>query len=274
MEAASRESLAATVDALNRYAADAAEQDLAALGEDLLAVAGLLAREPGLRRALADPSRPGETRRDLLLSLLGEQVSTQAREVLGVLVAGRWSATIDLLDAGELVGVEGLLASAERAGNLGDVEDALFRFRQLVAARPELAAALGDPTADADRRRGLVRDLLANKVDAVTTRLAELAVTGFGGRNIDAALIRLVELAAARRERRLAFVTVAAPLSETDEDHLAAALGRIYGQQIAVRLSVDPALIGGIRVQVGYDLYDGTILRRLEDARSALAGHR
>lgn len=274
MEAASRESLAAAVDVLNRYAADASAQQLAALGEDLLAVAGLLAREPGLRRALADPSRPGEMRRDLLLSLLGEQVSAQSGEVLGALVSGRWSATADLLDASELVGVEALLASAEQAGNLGDVEDALFRFRQLISAQPELAATLGDPTADVDRRRALVRDLLAGKVDAVTSRLAELAVTGFGGRNIDAALLRLVELAAARRERRLAFVTVAAPLSEADEDHLAAALGRIYGQQIAVRLSVDPELIGGIRVQVGYDLYDGTILRRLEDARSALVGRR
>lgn len=274
MEAASRESFAAAVGALNRYAADASEQELATLGEDLLAVAGLLARQPGLRRALADPSRPGEMRRDLLLSVLGEQVSAPAREVLGVLVAGRWSTTSDLLDGAELLGVEGLLASAERAGNLGDVEDALFRFRQLVAAQPELAAALGDPTADPDRRRGLVRDLLAGKADAVTSRLAELAVSGFGGRNIDAALLRLVELAAARRERTLAFVTVAAPLSETDADQLAAALSRIYGQQIAVRLSVAPELIGGIRVQVGYDLYDGTILRRLEDARSALVGRR
>lgn len=274
MQAASRESVASATDVLNGYTSDTSSADLTRLGEDLLAVAGVLAGEAGLRRSLADPSWPGSLRRTLLTTLFGERVSAPAAEVLGVLVEARWSATSDLLDATELLGVEALLAAADRAGDLGDVEDALFRFRQLVAARPQLAGALGDTTATADRRRGLVRDLLTGKAGQVTIRLAELAVAGFGGRSFDDALIRLVELAAARRERQLAYVTVAAPLSEADEEHLAAALSRMYGRQVAVRLTVDPELIGGIRVKVGYDLFDGSVLRRLNDARGALVGRR
>ncbi|MGA8116752.1 MAG: F0F1 ATP synthase subunit delta [Actinocatenispora sp.] len=274
MQAASRESVATATDRLNRYASDATEGDLIAAGDDLLGVARLLAREPGLRRALADPSRSGDQRAELARSLVGERISSSAADLMGALVEGRWSTTTDLVDAMELLGIEALLAGAERAGNLGEVEDALFRFRQVVASEPQLAATLGDTSASADGRRELIGALLADKVGPVALRLAELPVTGFGGRNLDSALIRLVELAAARRERQLAYVTVAAPLAEQDEDHLAAILTRMYGRQIGVRLSVDPELIGGIRVQVGYDLYDGTILRRLTDARSALVGHR
>lgn len=274
MEGSSRESAAAATDELNEYARGAAVADIVAVGEDLLNVASVLHREPGLRRALADPSRDGEARRGLAQSLFGDRISAAAGDQFGALVRGRWSATADLLDATELLGVEALLASAEKGGTLDDVEDALFRFRQVVAAEPELASALGDSTADAERQRELLRTLLTGKVDPLTERLAELAATRFGGRGFDAALLRLVELAAARRERQIAYVTVAAPLAEADEERLVSVLSRMYGRQVAVRLSVDPELIGGMRVRVGYDLYDGTVIRRLTDARSALVGRR
>lgn len=274
MQAASRESYAAALEQLNAQARGTGGGDLTRVGEELLAVAGLLAREPGLRRALADPSRPGEQRSALALSLLGDRVSATTGELVGTLTTGRWSTVHDLLDATELLGIEAFLASAERDGNLGEVEDALFRFRQVVAAEPALAAALGDTSAEVDRRRELVRQLLTGKTGPVAVRLAEVAVAGFGGRVFDAALIRLVELAAARRDRELAYVTVAAPLAESDEELLGTILSRMYGRDISVRLTVDPELVGGMRVQVGHDLYDGTVRRRLTDIYGAVVGGR
>jgi len=41
---------------------------------------------------------------------------------------------------------------------------------------------------------------------------------------------------------------------------------------VALKVSVDPRILGGVSVRVGNDLYDGTILRRLNDTRTALAG--
>ncbi|TDB96804.1 F0F1 ATP synthase subunit delta, partial [Micromonospora fluostatini] len=45
----------------------------------------------------------------------------------------------------------------------------------------------------------------------------------------------------------------------------------IYGRQVDVKQNVDPAVLGGVSVQVGADLYDGTVLRRLKETRNALA---
>jgi F-type H+-transporting ATPase subunit delta len=272
MRAASRESYAVARDRLDEQVRGVAASDIVTIADELLALAGLLKAEPRLRRALADPARSGEDRAELIRTVLGDRVSAPVKDLAATLVSGRWSTSVDLLDGVERLAVEALLASAEHAGTLGEVEDELFRFGQVADGDPRLAAALGDVSAPVARRGELVRSLLEGKADPVTVRLAELAVAGFGGRNFSASLQRLVELAAERRERRVAYVKVAAPLSEAEEERLAATLSRIYGEQISLKISVEPGVLGGVSVQIGHDLYDGTILRRINQTRTALVG--
>jgi F-type H+-transporting ATPase subunit delta len=272
MLAASRESYAAAVDALNEHAAGATPEGLTATGDEILAVADLLRREPRLRRALADASRTPEERAGLLGAVFSGKIGDDALGLLTALVQGRWSTPAELLDAVERIGAETLLAGAERASALGDVEDELFRFGHLVSGNPQLAGALSDSSADLGRRGQLVSDLLDGKVKPASLRLVNLALRGFGGRGFDASLSRLVELAAARRDRQVAYVTTAAPLTDDEEQRLAARLTELYGREISLKMDVDPSVVGGVKVQVGADLYDGTVSRRLAETRKALAG--
>jgi F-type H+-transporting ATPase subunit delta len=270
--AVSRESYAAAIEALNASAAapDADASRLAATGDQILTVAGLLRREPRLRRALADPARPAQDRVALLKRLFDGKVDTEALRLLGVLVGGRWSHAGDLLDSVERLGVESILAAAGLVNQLDEVEDELFRFGQVVDGDSRLSAVLSDPTTDVSRRAALVHELLDGKALAVTIRLAELALSSFGGRSFTGSLTRLVELAAARRDRTVAYVTAAAPLTDDEERRLADALASRYGQGVSLQVDIDPAVLGGISVRVGPDLYDGTIRRRLAEARHAL----
>lgn len=271
MQAASRQTYAAVRERLDGYAAEATPAQLRTVADELLAVAELLARQPRLRRALADPSRPGEDRCGLLRDVLGARVGEDALALLDALVSGRWSAATELVDGCEELGVQALLAVAERDGKLAEVEDELFRFGQIVAGDPELAATLGDRTVPVARRAELVEELLRGKASDVTIRAVQVALGGFGGRTVAGALTRLVELAAQRRHRSIAYVTVAAPLTEEQEQRLGAALAARYGRDISLKTTVDPRVLGGVRVQVGADLYDGTVARRLAEARTALA---
>ena len=243
---------------------------LSATADDVLAVAALLGREPRLRRALADGSRSEEERTGLLHGLFDGKVGEDAVKLVAVLVSGRWSAPSQLLDAVERLGVTALLAAADGADELGEVEDELFRFGQVVDGAPRLAAVLGDITVPVDQRGSLVDDLLDGKARPVTVRLAKVALAGFGGRGFGASLSRLVEVAAARRDREVAYVTAAAPLTEDEERRLGDRLAQMYGRSVSVLVIVDPRVIGGLSVRIGSDLYDGTVLRRLNDARGAL----
>ncbi|MCX4470309.1 ATP synthase subunit b-delta [Micromonospora sp. MW-13] len=271
MQAASRESYRAATERLAAYARGAEPSAVAATADDLLAVAGLLGREPRLRRALSDPARPGADRAALLGDMLRGKVGADALDLLSGLVSGRWSAPSELLDGTERLGVEALLASADAAGELGEIEDELFRFGQVVAGQPALSAALSDPVAPVEQRAALARELLAGKSSPTTVRLVEVALGGFGGRSFTGSVTRLVELTADRRDRQVAYVTVAAPLSDEDEHRLGARLSAMYGREVSVKQAVDPSVLGGASVRVGPDLYDGTVLRRLNETRNALA---
>ena len=272
MATAGRESYRTALDRLRAVLAHADAGSIGATGEELLAVAAMLRTQPGLRRALTDPGRSAEHRVALLRDLLHDRVTAQTMDVAGALVAGRWSSGADLLDGTERLGVDALLLAADRDGLLADVEDGLFRFVQIIDGAPELAAVLGDITVEASRRIALVHDLLAGRADRYTVRLAELAINGFGGRGVVASLTRLVELTADRRQRQVAYVTVAQPLTDAQEERLGGRLSEIYDRPVSLKVTVDPHVLGGMSVLVGADLYDGTVRRRLDQARHALAG--
>jgi F-type H+-transporting ATPase subunit delta len=268
----SRESYGPAEDRLAGLARAASPDELVTVSDELLSIGRLLGREPRLRRTLADPAAAADRRVELLRSVLAGRVRDDVLELAAALVAGRWARPSYLLDAVERLGAEALLAAAERAGDLAEVEDELFRFGQVVDGSPELAAILVDQVAPVEQRASLIEQLLAGKALPVTVRLVTLALGGFGGRGFASSLGRLVELAAARRDRQVAYVTTAVPLSEEDVARLTANLTSRYGRGVSLKITVEPRIIGGLSVQVGSDLYDGTVLRRLNEVRSALAG--
>ncbi|WP_212994085.1 F0F1 ATP synthase subunit delta [Actinoplanes auranticolor] len=271
MSTVNRESYAAAVERLTADTQTATAAQLVTTADEILSVARLLRGQPRLRRALTDPSRAGADRAELFRSLVAGKLGPAAVETVATLANGRFTRPAELLDAVERLGVDTLLASVDKVGELAEVEDELFRFGQVVSGDPELAVTLSDPGAAIDRRVKLVQDLLKGKVRAGTGRLVEVALEGYGGRSFEASLSRLVELTAAKRDHQVAYVTVAKLLDDAEEQRLAAKLSDIYGRQVSLKVDVDPAIIGGVSVRVGPDLYDGTILRRLNEARQAFA---
>ncbi len=272
MSSASRQTLAAARERLDEYADSAQPGELDALSGDLFAVAALLAREPVLRRHLADSSMPAAARTGLLDRVLSGKVGQRTLEVLHPLVGGRWSDPADLVDGVETLARQAALALAHGDGSLDEVEDELFRFGRILDAQPRLRILLADPTASAERRTELLDAVLAGKVRPVSRQLLRQLVANLRGRNLERAVEELSNLAAGRRGRYIAHVQAAAPLSAEHERRLAAALSRIYRRQVALQVEVDPEVLGGLLVRVGDEIIDGTVAGRLAEARQQLAG--
>lgn len=270
--AASRESLAAANRSLDEVIDRDRETDLGATADELFAVTALLDREHGLRRTLADPATEPDRRQALLERVLGDRLAPRTLELLRLLVRSRWSGPRDLADAVEAVGQRAALAVAERDGTLDEAEDELFRFGRILAAEPRLRLLLEDRAAPADGRVALLDRLVGGQVNPATRRLLEQAVRSPRGRTLDGAVGELVELAAARRERYVAYVTAPAPLTGQQERRLTGALWRIYGRQVSLQVTVDPQLLGGLVVRVNDEVIDGSVLSRLADVRQRLAG--
>ena len=270
MQGTSRTSLA---DAAERFepALDGAGVDGArSAGEQLYGVAVLLDSSSALRRAVSDPSRSGEDKAALLTRLLSDQVGDLALDAAASVVRERWSAGRDVADALERLGTQALLAAAQDDGALDRVEEELFRFARTVDASRPLASALGDRTAAAGERASLVERLLDGRAHPVTTALVRQAALAPRGRTVETALGDLLETAAARRRRLVAVVTAAVPLSARQLERLEAALSAQYGRTVVVEVSVDPAVVGGVRVAVGGEVLEATVASRLDEARRAL----
>lgn len=273
MRSASREALALLrrrqQSALGSQATSAA---LTKLAGELYAVAELLVGQPRLRRALGDPATPPDSRAELIRGLVSGKVSGPALEVVEAAVRERWSSPWDLTDSLEMGGDDALFAAAERAGVLDEVEDQLFRFERILAAESRLSTLLDDATAEPARRTALLDDVLGSTAHSITKALLAHAVVSGRKRSMVLAIDDLLDEAALRRERSVARVVSAAPLTAEQQTRLAAALTDLYGQAISLRTAVDPAVRGGLVVRVGDEVIDGSVAARLAEARGALAG--
>ncbi|NUR41238.1 MAG: F0F1 ATP synthase subunit delta [Streptomyces sp.] len=271
MNGASREALAAARERLDALT-DNTSVSARTLADELAAVTALLDREVSLRRVLTDPAQAGEAKADLARRLLGGQVGGETADLVSGMVRSRWSQSRDLVDALEELAVLADLTAAQQSGALDDVEDELFRFGRIVASNTELRAALTDRAATGSAKSELLRSLLGGRADAATERLVTRLVTAPRGRSLEAGLESLSKLAADRRNRLVAVVTSAVPLSDAQKQRLGAALGKLYGHPVHLNIDVDPEVLGGIRVQVGDEVINGSIADRIEDAGRRLAG--
>jgi F-type H+-transporting ATPase subunit delta len=98
------------------------------------------------------------------------------------------------------------------------------------------------------------------RVRQVVALLAEKKPRGYV--EILSRLHRLVKLALALRTAK---VENAVETSPAQQASIQASLEKQYGPGLDIQYLVAPALIGGLRIQVGSDLYDGSVKTRLEN---------
>jgi F-type H+-transporting ATPase subunit delta len=134
-----------------------------------------------------------------------------------------------------------------------------------------LRGALSDPSRSRADKAGLLASLLQGKALPATILLAQQSLSG-SYRTPAAALEAYEKVAADVHGERVATVRIARPLTEAETQRLADGLARQYGRQVHLNVVVDPDVVGGIRVEIGDDVIDGTVSSRLADAQRLLAG--
>jgi F-type H+-transporting ATPase subunit delta len=268
MRGASRAAFGEARDQLASAVSDAAVA--ATVGEELFAIVGLLDREAGLRRALADATSPQGARTGLVRGLLGGRVSRVTLDLVAGMAADRWAGPRDLADATEQFAVLATAAAAHGADQLDNLEDELFRFSRIVRGEPELHAALASPSLPADRKRSVLDALLEGKVTPQSLRLITQAAVYPRGRSLEATLSEYERLAAEWRQRLIALVRVATELTASQRERLAAWLSATYGHGIQLNVVIDPQVVGGMSIQIGDEFIDGSVANRLAVLRRRL----
>jgi F-type H+-transporting ATPase subunit delta len=162
-----------------------------------------------------------------------------------------------------------LFEIAKAEGSLETVEDELFKVARTVEGSEELRNTLGDPSIPLERRIGIVADVFKSAHPTTLALLSFVVSTG-RTRDLPAIIDRLVEKAAEERREAVAEVRTAIELDDALKQRLAAAIGKATGKKISLKVIVDPSVLGGVAVQVGDTVIDGTVRTRLHQLREAL----
>jgi F-type H+-transporting ATPase subunit delta len=261
MGSATREALAKAVATLNAQA----KVDLVT-GEQLFATALLLDGSPQLAAALSDDTAADADRKGIVDQLFAKY-TVAARTVLETLSTARWSSESDLIAGIEELAIR---AVAESAPKSLSIEDELFAFAQTVRSNAELELALGSRLGKVDGKVSLVHALLDGKGSKQTIAVLGALIAQPRGRRIGELIRYATSIVADQANLSVATVTVARPVDAKQLTRLVAALTEQNGRAVRVQQVVDPSIVGGIRVQIGDEVIDGSISSRIADLRLRL----
>jgi F-type H+-transporting ATPase subunit delta len=191
-----------------------------------------------------------------------------ARAVIESLASGRWSSEDDFVEALEELGIRALAASAPKSVS---VDDELFAFSTAVSSSADLELALGSRLGLAEPKIALVARLLDGKASPQTLAILSALVAHPRGRRIDELVRYAATIVAEESGQKIATITVASELTAAQLTRLANALSAQYDTSVRINQVVDPSIIGGMRVQIGDEVIDGSIANRIADLRLRLA---
>ena len=265
----SRQSLVAARTSLDAAVKGADAVSASTLGSELFFIADVLDTNIAVRRALTDTSRDSQSKDAFISELFGKKVGAKGLTIVKEISAMRWSGAKDLVQVVEQLAIEAEASAANIAGELDRVEDEIFTASRTIAGSSELRKALSTDAKDA--KAVLVSEILKG-ASGSTVKLVSQLVNSWRGRSVEAAFADYAHSLAARRNRVIALVKTAAPMSAAQQDRLAAALNKQVGQPVRINIEIDTNVVGGVSVRFADELVDGTVSNRLAGAARALVG--
>ena len=113
--------------------------------------------------------------------------------------------------------------------------------------------------------------MVEGKLDESRVRTVVSGIASSKPRGYIGMLDAFSRLVANEVDRQRAQVESASALASATQSELQASLSKKYGRQLTLDFSVNPELLGGIRVKVGSDVWDGSVKARLEGLANSLA---
>ena len=241
-------------------------EDAWRIGNELFTITKVLDDSIQLERALTDPSRPVADKVAVLTELLGDNVHPMTMEIMTDLVSRRWSRARDIANAVEDFGVDAMMYYADATGATLQVSVELSELHSALLNLPVVRAKLYDYQATSEARVKLFREVFSGKtLNKVTMRLAEHATCNLRRRRYLETIQWLINKFSRHMGESMVTVTTATPLKKEQIKRLVEVYSAKVGRQVHINSVVDPTVLGGMRIQVGDEVTDNTVVAQLQN---------
>lgn len=245
--------------------------------DDLFVLSDLVQGSSRIALALTDPARNLEDRVRLLQALAENLSEVALTTVEGALSAA--PSAQELPTVIESLGEYAVQRGAQTEGKAIEIADEIFSLERFVRSNQQVRSALSDRNREPKYRVRLLKELFGSSLSRPATTLALRAVSAV---NRDSKLEDSVSLTGNLRHMRrdlaaagdtlVATVQVATPLADAQAERLRDILSRRYQKNIHLQVSVDPSVIGGMKVRVGSQIFDGSLATIIQETKQKLAG--
>lgn len=241
-------------------------EDAWRIGNELFTITKVLDDSIQLERALTDPSRPVADKVAVLTELLGDNVHPMTMEIMTDLVSRRWSRARDIANAVEDFGVDAMMYYADATGATLQVSVELSELHSALLNLSVVRAKLYDYQATSEARVKLFREVFSGKtLNKVTMRLAEHATCNLRRRRYLETIQWLINKLSRHMGESMVTVTTATPLKKEQIKRLVEVYSAKVGRQVHINSVVDPTVLGGMRIQVGDEVTDNTVVAQLQN---------
>lgn len=241
-------------------------EDAWRIGNELFTITKVLDDSIQLERALTDPSRPVADKVAVLKELLGDNAHPMTMEIMTDLVSRRWSRARDIANAVEDFGVDAMMYYADATDATLQVSIELSELHSVLLNLPVVRAKLYDYQATSEARVKLFREVFSGKtLNKVTMRLAEHATCNLRRRRYLETIQWLINKFSRHMGESMVTVTTATPLKKEQIKRLVEVYSAKVGRQVHINSVVDPTVLGGMRIQVGDEVTDNTVVAQLQN---------
>ena len=241
-------------------------EDAWRIGNELFTITKVLDDSIQLERALTDPSRPVADKVAVLKELLGDNAHPMTMEIMTDLVSRRWSRARDIANAVEDFGVDAMMYYADATDATLQVSIELSELHSALLNLPVVRAKLYDYQATSEARVKLFREVFSGKtLNKVTMRLAEHATCNLRRRRYLETIQWLINKFSRHMGESMVTVTTATPLKKEQIKRLVEVFSAKVGRQVHINSVVDPTVLGGMRIQVGDEVTDNTVVAQLQN---------
>ena len=152
-----------------------------------------------------------------------------------------------------------------------EVNSSLELYRSIFAAVPDLLKTFDSPAVPREAKERVLSDLLVRyPADSTTDNFLRILLANNRIRHF-AEIVEYYTKALNNRKGILAAkVTSASALSEKEAGILAGRLTEALGKEVKMDVATDPDLLGGLVVQIGSTVYDGSVRKQLDEVKKRL----